>query len=334
MPVAADVAAGAPAEPIPAVAASVRATIDRVPEVAGTRSMLLALLARPGRILAPDGAAKWPVMVLDTCQALGGDPAAAIGAAAAVEFAVAAIDVLDDVIDDEWADDVRQQRRAANAGLTLGWLAQHCALRLAESLGAARAQLITTLIGEGALASCVGQDGDLALETRAEASEELALAVTCLKSGSLAAMACRVGAACADDDPAILREIGRFGHHVGVVAQVLNDIAGVDPASARRGTDLRRRKKTLPVAYALRCGREEGLVAVQAWARGVGGPSDGEDERMARAIRDLGGLHFGWVVADTHRREALAVLDALARGTGRDAVRGLCRLIPPVRFRE
>ncbi len=71
------------------------------------------------------------------------------------------------------------------------------------------------------------------------------------KAGSLAAMACQVGAAVAVDDPAILELVGDFGRHVGVVAQLLNDLAGVDPDSASRGSDLRRGKKTLPIAYAL-----------------------------------------------------------------------------------
>ena len=247
---------------------------------------------------------------------------------------MAAIDVIDDVIDDEWPGEIGLQRRATNAGLALGWLSLQCAGQLAGPIGADRALLIGTLIGDGSLASCAGQDGDLFLETVADTSEELAHAVTGHKSGSLVAMACQVGAAIATDDPAILRIAGEFGRHVGIVAQVLNDIAGVDPATADRGTDLRRRKKTLPVAFALRCGRQENLDSVQAWARRGGETSDRDDELMARAIRDLGGLHFGWVVAETHRREALAALDDLERGAGRAEVRELCHLIPPVKFRE
>lgn len=334
MPISPDIAPMRPVDHLPAVAASVRAAIDRVPDVAGIRGLLGSLMARPGRVLAPDGAARWPVTVLDVGRALGGDAAAAIDAAAAVEFAVAAIDILDDVIDDEWPGEIGQQRRAANAGLALGWLAQQCAGQLAGLVGAGRALLVSTLIGDGSLASCAGQDGDLVLETLADTSEELAYAVTDCKSGSLAAMACRVGAAVATDDPALVQIAGEFGRHVGIVAQVLNDIVGVDPTIAEGGTDLRRRKKTLPVAFALRCGRQENLESVQAWALRGGEPNARDDEQMARAIRDLGGLHFGWVVAETHRREALAALGDLERSAGRAEVRELCHLIPPVSFRE
>lgn len=147
------------------------------------------------------------------------------------------------------------------------------------------------------------------------------------------AMACQVGAAVATDEAAVIGLAATFGSHVGVVAQLLNDLAGVEPGAAGRGTDLRRRKKTLPVAFALRCAGEEGLPEVLAWYRGEP-TSIGDEEWLAGVLRDLGALHYTWVVADAHRREALATVRRLAEATGRAEVWGLRRLVPTLQSRR
>ena len=313
----------------PQVAARVRDTIAQSSDQAASREILGRLMARPGRMLAPEGRAKWPAFVLDTCQALGGDPGEAIGAAAAVEFVAAVADIVDDLVDDEWDEAVIPWGRALNTGVALPWLAQRCVDDSAGRLGAERARHIGALVARGYLAACAGEDLDLLLEDTPVVSEELAHEMTQRKAGSLVAMACQVGAAIVTDQPDVLDAVGRFGGHVGVVAQLLNDLAGVDPGTPARGSDIRRRKKTLPIAYALRCAREEALTPALAVAEATE-----DEERIARAVRDLGGLHYTWVVADTHRREALAVVETLVQLTGREAVRGLRRLVPAVRSRR
>jgi geranylgeranyl diphosphate synthase type I len=152
------------------------------------------------------------------------------------------------------------------------------------------------------------------------------------KSGSLLAMACEVGAALASDDQQTLETFRSFGTHLGVVAQLLNDLVGVDPSltAEERGTDLRRRKKSLPVAYALRCAREEAILPVLEWyARPAGDAGrPGEEERVVQVMSDLGALHYAWVVADAHRREALADLRRLEALIGPRGVKRLRRLVP------
>ena len=75
--------------------------MERAPGTPAFRALLAHLMARPGRALAPGGRAEWPALVCEPCRVLGGDARAAQRAATAVEFAVAAIDVADDLVDDE-----------------------------------------------------------------------------------------------------------------------------------------------------------------------------------------------------------------------------------------
>ena len=308
-----------------------RATDDRA-----FAALLERLLAGPGRVVDPRRAGKWPTYVLDTALALGGDRAAATIAAAAVACVVAAADVVDDLADDEWRDARVAPGRAINAAVALGALAHRCVGELAPRIGVARAGRVGEILARGYLAAAAGEDADLRLESDPGATEETAHEMTRRKSGSLVALACEVGATVAADDPAILAAIGVFGTHAGTVAQILNDLAGVAPGGAERGSDLRLRKKTLPVAYALQCAREEGIAPLLAWydrdARATADARSPDEEGIAELIRDLGSMEYGGIVADAHRREGYAALRQILRLSGRPAVGGLRRLIPAVRW--
>ncbi|HEU4793078.1 MAG TPA: polyprenyl synthetase family protein [Nitrolancea sp.] len=315
------------------VAAQVRAVIRLSYDTPVFRDLLLHLMARPGRILAPGGSSEWSKLVLGTARALDGDQRSAVIAAAAVEFIAATVHFVDDLVDDEWDEEAGEPGRGLNASLALNWLAHRCLDELVGRVGLERTHLIGNLITQGILAACAGEDLDLLLETTADVSEDLAHEMTCRKSGSLIAMACQVGAAVATDDPEVLELMGAFGRHVGVVAQLLNDLAGIAPDVTQRGNDLRRKKKTLPITYALRCAKEEEIVDILSWYHGDGALSDRDEERLAALIRDLGAVHYTSVVADSHRREALATLRRLGQVTGKEKLYRLRRLVPMIRRR-
>lgn len=321
------------------VAAYLDGVIARAAPDAGLGGILARLLAGPGRPLDPARSGKWPRYVTETARALGGDPTAALRAAAAVACVVAAADVVDDLVDDEWGDATLPPARALNAVVALPWLVTCCVADLRRVLGAERAALIGDILADGYLLAASGEDADLRMEADPGATEMAAHAMTAAKSGGLAALACRAGAAVAFDDAAILEAADDFGTHCGIVAQLLNDLAGVVPGAPLRGGDLLRRKKTLPVAYALRCAREEGIPPLLAWYGAAANslPADSspsDEESIARLIRDLGGHDYAAVVAEAHRREARAALRRLLRVSGHPAVGALRRLIAPARWRN
>ena len=308
---------------VEAISASVRVS----PVTPELKKVLIGLMSRRGRILADQSAAKWPQYVIEICRAFDGDCQAAVQAAALVEFMLAATDVIDDLVDEEW-DGEFPASRALNATLALSALAQHGVTQLVSRLGTERAGLIARLVADGVLRACAGEDLDLLSETTMDVDEAHALEMARLKAGSLVAMACQVGAAVATDDGEILDAIAEFGEHSGIVAQLMNDLVGVTSDASRRGSDLRRRKKTLPIAFLLRCAREEGLAEIlEIYERSD--PLNAQvEQHLAELIRDLGGLHYTWVVAETHRRAALDVLTDLVDQAGRDGVLRLRTLVP------
>lgn len=291
------------------------------------QAFLLDFLQKPGRLLGPTDP-QWPKFVLETCSALGGDSAAAAWAAAAVEFAVTAIDVADDLADGDLVGDREATIRAPSAALALGWLAQHCCARTAEAIGFQRAHRLSLLLATGSLASCAGQDRDMLMEAQADVSEESAAKTSWRKSGALAAMACTVGAACSTDSMDLITAAGRFGSHAGMVAQLVNDIDGILKAERGGSADIFRRKKTLPVAYALTCAREESIGNLTDWY----GDSTSQDatthREVAQTIRDLGSLHYTWAVAEIHSKQAMDAVRELSALTGSNQAFTLRRLVP------
>ncbi|MHB1132434.1 MAG: polyprenyl synthetase family protein [Chloroflexota bacterium] len=280
-------------------------------------------MSRPGRVLCATRSAKWPPLVLLPCDVLGGERSAGVIAASAVELAIAAGNIVDDVVDEEWDDDEVPAARGLNASLALLWLSQASLSDLSRSLGADRALMIGRLMSEGIVSACAGQDLDLSMERLSDVNEESAYDMTRWKSGSLAAMALQVGTAVATGDEEILSVASALGSHIGVVAQLLNDIQGVTT-----GSDLTRRKKTLPIAYALRCAHEENISLLLSWYS-AGSPDSGVSEKaVASIIREVGGLDYAWVVAEANRREALLLVDRLAELTGRAEATALRGLVP------
>lgn len=316
---------------VPEIADLVRASLDELVPSGPFRELLDRILERPGRVLAPGGGARWPLFVLGSARAFGGAERAARGAAATLELMIATTDVIDDLVDGDWDPAVARPERATVATLALGWLAQHAVGRLAAEVGAERALLMGRILARGIVAACVGEDLDIGFEDVGALSEDDAHEMTLLKSGSLVGMACELGAAVATDDPDILEAVRAFGARVGIIIQLQNDLAGVDPVNVGRSGDLVRKKKTLPVAYALRCAREEGIASVLDWYEGRVTPTPEGEAHLARAVRELGGDQFTWVVADAHRHEALALLESLTCSTGRPEVASLSRLVPSLR---
>jgi geranylgeranyl pyrophosphate synthase len=119
--------------------------------------------------------------------------------------------------------------------------------------------------------------------------------------------------------------VWRFGRQVGGIAQLANDIQDVlplgtqivtsdgtavsDPIAAPK-TDLARRKRTLPIVFALRDEAPELNAVQRAYAGGPGADAIDEDA-MRRAVMEAGGVNFAHLVLDVYRNNATEALDAL-----------------------
>jgi geranylgeranyl diphosphate synthase type I len=129
------------------------------------------------------------------------------------------------------------------------------------------------------------------------------------RSGALLGCACALGAIAGGGDPATVEQLRLFGVRLGLAVQFAEDLLGVwgDPAVTGRPTfpDLRRRRRSLPVAAALAAGADE----LAALLRRDDRLSDAELERAAKLIEHSGARSWCVQQSDDLLAQALLALD-------------------------
>jgi len=269
---------------------------------------------------ASPGKAIRPTLVMLTAEAVGGGPDAGLSGAVAVELVHNFSLVHDDLMD---RDAERRHRRtvwavwgdatAVLAGDAMLGLAQEVLLEDASPY-AARASLA---LAEATRELIHGQALDVAFEARSPLTEPVSLAecfdMAAGKTGALLAASAEVGALLGGAPPAACAALRTYGAELGMAFQLADDLLGVWGSPARTGkpvfSDLRSRKKTMPVVWATRYGGAAG----RELARWLAEP-DAHDETDLRAAADLldraGGRAWAIEEAWSRIRSALRALDA------------------------
>lgn len=201
-----------------------------------------------------------PIICLLCNEASGGDYHAALPAVAAIEL-VHNFSLIHDDIEDR--SDQRRHRDtvwklwgepvAINAGDAMFILARLALLRL--QMPAGRVLLANQVLEQTCLRLTEGQYLDMAAESRLDISEARYLTMIGRKTAALIDCCCRLGALIADGEPALIEAYRQFGMQLGLAFQIRDDVLGIWGAAEDTGKpgadDLWKRKKTLPVIYAL-----------------------------------------------------------------------------------
>ncbi len=203
------------------------------------------------------------LLLLLVAEGLGGDAAAAVSLAAAVELLHNFSLVHDDIED---GSATRRHRPTMwslwgvpvtiNAGDGMYAMA-HLALLRSPLRREAPGRLIE-LVGQfeqTALRLCEGQHLDMTFERRADVSVDEYLAMIAGKSAALIGAAAALGARAAGATPEQAAEANTFGRELGLAFQMQDDILGIwgdEQVTGKSATsDLASRKKTLPVLLAM-----------------------------------------------------------------------------------
>jgi geranylgeranyl diphosphate synthase type I len=181
-------------------------------------------------------------------------------------------------------------------------------------LGTAEAGRATRRLTSATRKLIDGQAQDISYEHRERVTVEECLTMEGNKTGALLACACSIGAVLggADDRTADLLEA--YGHHLGLAFQAVDDLLGIwgDPETTGKQTwsDLRQRKKSLPVVAALAAGgpaseRLGELLAADAKSNDFETFSEEEFATRAALIEKAGGRE--WTSQEARRQHAVAV---------------------------
>ncbi len=145
---------------------------------------------------------------------------------------------------------------AINAGDALFALSRLALYRLLEDgFSDHRVLGLMRVYDETCLALCEGQYLDITFEQQDEISVEAYLEMIGKKTAALLGASVQAGAILATDDEEVVEAYRRFGYDLGMAFQMADDVKGSFWASAESGKpeagDIRKRKKTLPVVWAL-----------------------------------------------------------------------------------
>ncbi|KAA1249536.1 polyprenyl synthetase family protein [Mycobacterium simiae] len=256
------------------------------------------------------GKAVRPALTFACARAVGGSVRPAVPAAAAVELVHNFSLLHDDIMD---GDITRRHRPTAWAafGVPRALLAGDALFVLAVDLissGTAGQALRAAL-----LQMCAGQSDDLAFENRADVALPQCIRMAENKTGALFSLACQLGALSAADDIALAEEYRKFGRHLGIGFQLIDDVLGIWGHESVTGkpvySDLKSRKKSLPVVAALSSGTPAGRKLAALYQR-TAVLSEHELGQAADLVEEAGGRAWAEAQAARYRANALEVLAA------------------------
>ncbi len=174
-----------------------------------------------------------------------------------------------------------------------------------------------------------GQAQDISYEHRDRVSVEECLEMEGNKTGALLATASSIGAVLGGADERTADTLEKYGYHLGLAFQAVDDLLGIwgDPDATGKQTwsDLRQRKKSLPVVAALAAGgpaseRLGEILAADAKTSDFANFSEEEFAARAALIEEAGGREW---TADEARRQHTIAIEALDAVDMPDRVRDM-----------
>jgi geranylgeranyl diphosphate synthase type I len=262
------------------------------------------------------GKAVRPALAMLAAEAAGGTAEQAANAGVAVELAHNYSLLHDDVMD---SDRTRRHRPTAWTvyGVPAAILAGDALITLAtEALVGDGPPLSTQGVErlDTALLRLVdGQAADIGFEGRTDVGLHECLTMAADKTSALFAVACELGALAAGAAPQRVWQLRQFGEHLGLAFQLVDDLLGIwgDPESTGKPvlSDLRARKKSLPVVAALNAGNGAAGRLAELYHRAT--PLSDADLRACADLIEEAGART-WAHQETHRelQAALGCLQA------------------------
>jgi geranylgeranyl diphosphate synthase, type I len=298
----------------PAIAGAVERLSPDVRAVAAYHLGLADASGLPGA--APGGAGKAlrPALALLSARAAGARQERGVLPAAAVEL-VHNFSLRHDAILD--GDTERRHRAPAWTVFGIGGaiLAGDALLVLAQDLllesppnGIWSARCLTAAVQR----LIAGQGSDLAFERRGDVQVAECLEMAGDKTAALMACACSIGAIHVGAPAALAGNLAAFGMNAGLAFQLTDDLLGIwgapEVTGKPVGSDLRARKKSMPVVAALTSETPAGLELAELLAK----PEPLTEEQVAHAawlVEAAGGKERTESIADSALASAFECLE-------------------------
>ena len=271
---------------------------------------------------ATEGKALRPTLCLFACEATGGPVRRALPAAVSLEL-IHNFSLIHDDIQDR--DETRHHRptvwavwgepKALVAGNTLRAIADMSLGRLADhGVAFEEALRVSALLTEAYLEMIEGQYLDISYEGRPDISIADYLNMISKKTGALIRCALNLGAIIGTQDETTVQAFHDCGRSLGFVFQIRDDVLGIwgdEEATGKPvGADIRRKKNTLPVVFAMSQAQGEDIETLLSIYHG---PAVGDEEvaTVLDILERIGAQEYAQNLAAEHRQQALESLDGV-----------------------
>jgi geranylgeranyl diphosphate synthase type I len=296
-----------------------RAAIDRLaPPMDTVAAYHFGWIDAAGNPVEGDGGkAVRPALAVLSAQAAGAAPEVGVPGAVAVElvhnFSLLHDDLMDGDEQRRHRDTVWKVHGPAQA-ILVGDALFALANELLLEIGTVEAGRATRRLTTATRALIDGQAQDISYEHRDRVSVEECLEMEGNKTGALLACASSIGAVLGGADDRTADTLEKYGYHLGLAFQAVDDLLGIwgDPVATGKQTwsDLRQRKKSLPVVAALAAGgpaseRLGELLAADARRSDFENFSEEEFAARAALIEEAGGRE--WTAQEARRQHTVAV---------------------------
>ncbi len=281
--------------------------------------MLEHIRARCGKMLRP-------AMLLLTAKTCGAITTNHITLAAIVELIHTATLLHDDVIDE--ADN---RRKAATANTLWGnesavLLGDLLLSRVFAMCGRLESQLFVRELGDTTVRICRGELMQNIQRQNWQLTEDQYLAIVNDKTASLFTASCRLGCLDAGKDKDYCRALSDFGTNIGMAFQINDDLLDIvgdeDTIGKTLGTDLAKRKPTLPVIHLLsNASASEKLLLIEQLSTRPG------PRQLPQMLEDSGSIEYTRNLAQKFSNDAVNSLKPLTESSAKKALMEIAQLI-------
>ncbi|MEH6468689.1 MAG: polyprenyl synthetase family protein [Porticoccus sp.] len=262
-----------------------------------------------------------PLLVLLSANSCGYKGTQHTSLAAIIEFIHTATLLHDDVVD---TSDLRRGRATANAKFGNApsvLVGDFLYSRAFQMLVAIRNMDIMRIIADTTNIISEGEVQQLLNAGNPDVTEETYLEVIRKKTAQLFDAAAETGAVLAGATPTLQAAMGRYGHHLGIAFQLVDDAldynGNTEDLGKNVGDDLAEGKPTLPLIYAMQNGTPDQAALIRS-AIEEGGIN--QMDAILDAINATGALDYTMSCAKQHADEAQLCLHDLPDTPERQAM--------------
>ena len=270
-------------------------------------------------VRAKHGKGLRPSLCMFACEAVGGPSDQAISAAVAIELIHNFSLIHDDIQDGDterhnrptvWA--IWGRAKAIQSGNAMRTLADLCIQQTSNyPVAPATISMCSTLLTSAYLEMVEGQYLDLEFEGRTDIDATTYLNMISRKTGALIRCSLQLGALTGNADTKTVQAMEKCGRYLGAVFQIRDDYLGIwgyeEDTGKTPGNDIRRKKNSLPLVYAL----EQSASTEKEHLKAIYSQEELDDTDVASTLALLGNLGAAEYVQDLAQTHAINAIKAI-----------------------